>query len=805
MNSHDRPLLGDSERIWILTLLLGISWLGMALPEHLGIVIGATFAFAVLLLLPTGEKWLRWNTGFVAGLLVFSGLAVGQIVRTAFGTILGGWPSLQHDVMGIATARWAIVIGVLAVVAMCIIGGIQLFARPIHRRIELPGPTPRQAACGLIVPLTVCTLLAVVTRKANSSEIALHVRTAIALLFLFHIYTYWPRRRWISRWLLFGLFLLVIPRGSERGWLPETEIPLLLSACGAVAGFFRILLDLGKVLVSLDDPLIRNFFFGGSWDRNAFLQIHDLLRGLMLFEFYGIQIMPILALALPPLGALRIVRGEPRRRPMLYAFSFLSFAALTAALWSPLHRVGLYWPVFLRELHVFWLTRALPVQLVLAAAPLAATPLAKALAGREDPVGLPGSARHPVPAPSRFGRLRKVPRFLFNERLLLPPLLLILALSGLVGGMCTLVMYRIYGTFHGVIDPRPGETAQAPILKPLFTSRMSPAIPQGPRRPRTGMQNPPNRFKIEDYLLLNAPPKDLTAGGILPTEAACDRLMHEAARPEIHEYVVAFERAAEADVCGWRVLNQKNEVDSPHVINVLYTARFICARASVAMAQGRWEAARGDIRRVLRFAMVFGSEGTLHQRMIGLRIGEQDVRCAYAALLVSPDEEVSPLFEQLRSLHPWVRLLADDAAFESAEPRLGWPQRLVLSTIQLPIELPILRRDLSTTDLANVAQFRLVLLASATRYYYVEHGRLPAASDDLRPLFGGPPPLDPFSGKDFVATFSANQVRFSTAKNAIPKSYDPTLFLLHVPATQRLGITVKVDGQVSTTPPPPEE
>jgi hypothetical protein len=346
----------------------------------------------------------------------------------------------------------------------------------------------------------------------------------------------------------------------------------------------------------------------------------------------------------------------------------------------------------------------------------------------------------------------------------------ILVVSAIVGALCSLSINKGYGTFRGVPDLRPGEVAQGPILYPLFT------------KPYLSMLKFSEGFEPTEY-----PPfyrsTEKAVWPDLPTVEQCDRLTSEGRRAEVQKYVRPIERAAEADICGWRFLNDKNHIAVPGFINIREAVRFISARSTVAMAQGDWDAARRDIRTMIRFGTVVGSEGVLVQRMIGVAMHGIGTQCATLAVAVAPEEELPRFLELLRSVDPWVWILVDAEALEEAEPCFAWPNRLILADIMFPGGMRAV-----TVGKVSVAKFRLALLACATRRHIVEKGRLPAEQDDLREYIPHPP-LNPFTNKDFVMEVTPEYVRF-TAEDSIPPWFD-TQGTKYLPV-----ITIKASGEV---------
>ncbi|MBM3333249.1 hypothetical protein FJY63_01165 [Candidatus Sumerlaeota bacterium] len=761
---RDAPFLSDSERVWSLVVWLGILWLG---PPHVGViwaVLCATAILAVLFLAPAARPYLSRGFLFPTILILLMGLFVAQIaIVVARQKGREGLSPLGHLIIGLA----------LLVVILAIAGLIAHF-RWRRRRAELPGASFELTARGLLIPLILCGAVSLLATSLGNPTSTHVMRAAAVLLFLFHFYAYFPKQRWVLRW--WGLILLLslallYTRAELRVrliLLPArltTELPVPLT----VGAFLLMLRDIPRAIsLSIADPAVASFFLPGPVDPAGLDTVLDkhLLDSLTGFELGGRRLGPMLGLALPLLIALRIVGGQPRRRLFGYTLWCAIFSVATIWLWGTLSDPFLYRPLFLAETWFLWLRQGLPLQIALSVGLLASAPLAAALSGQlasgeSQTAGSSESAEiSPGAVMATSGSLeRRMLRRLFSEKFWLPVFISFFVFSGLIGSLCIFVVNGCMGTFHGVIEPRPGEVAAGPILRPLFSK------PEPSLLTRTFSEG----FVPTQYLPFLGIPRKRAREFSLPTEAACDRLLSESRRPEVRQYLEAFERAAECDVCNWRFVDAGGKIVIPGYRNMRDAARFIAARSSVEMARGQWEAARQDIRRLVRFGAVLGSEGLLIQRMIGVANRDIGVRCAFLAAQISPKEELPRLFAELRSLDRWVRCLADMEALREAEPELNWPARLVFPGLMLPRCTRAI-----TVDKCGVAQFRMLLLACATQIRLAETGQMPATMDDLEPLFDGMLPLDPFSrsGQEFRANFSPERVRFSAVEGALPREFD---------------------------------
>jgi hypothetical protein len=485
---RDLPILNDTERVWIIVILLGFLWLGPALPGGVWIALAATAVLAALFLFPFGREWVRRLPGFIVVLTVLIGLhffEIAKAVVTGPGLILLG----IQEFWIIATEEPGAMLPplvVLAVIAFVLVRARHPLGQWFQHRTPLEGASFELAAQGLFIPLILCGGVSLWTQSASARNLGIPLRAAVALLFLFHFYTYWPKKRWVGRWLFFILF------SSLGGGVDILELSLYLPYLSAgpnaaVAGFLQMVLwDFPRVLFSFNDPGVRGFFLGQSLPLLPDEIIDSttrLLDGLTLFESAGFGLCALIALALPPLAALRLVRGEIRARPMGYVLWCLAFSVATAPLWGSLVNAFLYRPLFLGQMFFFWVTRGLLLQAALSVALFLSRPLAMALAGGAvsmDQQKLEPNETTPAPnAPYRGGirsRLKAGFRFILREEVLLPILCVILVLSAFAGALCANGLNRAVGRFHGVIDPRPGEIAAAPILEPVCTKKVSPRI-----------------------------------------------------------------------------------------------------------------------------------------------------------------------------------------------------------------------------------------------------------------------------------------------------------------------------------------
>ena len=847
MAERDVPIIQDTERVWVFVILLGLLWLCPAVGGHVWILLGTATALALLFVFPFGQDLLRRPAGFLATMMVLLAAVVFEWSRVGISAGLESFSELDEilglfvRIAGIQSeihlrslddTFWAAVEGmgeqidwttasVLVVVTLAagslLVAGARVLVRLASGRMELSGASFDLAARGLLIPLVGCTAVWIWAGNGAGNFLGIPTRLAALLLFLFHFHAFWPRTRWLSRWLCLIVIGSMVPLGPTLSamdviggglyggsGIPQVTGPPFFAVPLTVVAFLRLLWDFIRVLYFIHDPFVRTFFFGGSLDSLIYGQAgyrYELLVGLYVFPVAGMSLGPVIALALPLLVALRLVRGDVRGRPWAYGLGCLALAVAMSPLWSCLVDPLLYRPAFLGETGFLWLTQGLPLTAVLAAAAVASLSLASAMSGARSS-GHPTHVAWSEPfdgdetlLPKEVTRrLQRVFRALTSEALWLPLLSAILILGGLLGAATYLVWNRYLGTFPGVRDPRPGQTAAAPVLAPYFTKGVSPRIGLA-HLGRADLRTIRKRFDPNDYAFYYGyvRPSRYFKGPLLPDQAACDRLTSETLRPDVRPYLEAFEQAAEADVCGWRVLTAANHPAVVDSWNLRETSRMISARASVAMAKGRWDAARQDISRLFRMGALIGAEGNYAQRMSNIR--RYGVRCVFGMLRVSPDDQVRPLLEQLRSLSPWMQPLVTFHTFEDVLPGIAWHTRFVarleIHGVTLQFENHVV------ADQGEVANFRLELMACATRAYLVETKRLPTTMDDLRPLLGGPPPKDPFTGKDFEAEFSAQRVRFAIAQNALPAWFDAGPLICRVSGKDLLAICVNAKGEVS--------
>jgi hypothetical protein len=219
------------------------------------------------------------------------------------------------------------------------------------------------------------------------------------------------------------------------------------------------------------------------------------------------------------------------------------------------------------------------------------------------------------------------------------------------------------------------------------------------------------------------------------------------------------------------------------------TARLVAVRASVAIAQERWDAARADIRRLIVLSSIVGSEGGLEQRASAIRVRDIGLRSAFQALRFWPQDRLGDFLEDMCSLAPQMQHLATPTMLEEIEPCLGWPDRFVLPDLEFPT------MTITIADQCAVAHYRLLLLAAAAKTCRAENGQLPKTMDDLRMSLGGSPPLDPFSGEDFLSSFSTKSVRFSVGKDTMPESFRG-MELVYLGGEPITSTTVDADGTI---------